>query len=83
MSFNTVDYIAFFTFSVTDVFNLTTELIKLIEYIHTYIHTYIYLNYYYLFIYLFTIYLTARSRTQRQTDGQTNIEKYSTEKHKN
>jgi len=50
MSFNTVDFIAFFTFSVTDVFNVTTELTKLIE---TYIHTYIYLN------------LTARSRTQR------------------
>ena len=48
MSFNTVDFIAFFTFEVTDVFNVTTKLTKLIEYIHTYI----YLNY------------TARSRTQ-------------------
>jgi len=31
MSFNTVDFIAVFTFSVTDVFNVTTELTKLIE----------------------------------------------------
>jgi len=34
MSFNTVDLIAFFTFSVTGVFNVTTRLTKLIEYIH-------------------------------------------------
>jgi len=38
MSFNTVDFSALFTFSVTDVFNFTTELIKLTEYIHTYIY---------------------------------------------
>ena len=34
MSFNTIDFIVFFTSSVTDVFNVTTELTKLIEYIH-------------------------------------------------
>ena len=37
MSFNTADFIAFFTFSVTDVLNFMTELTKLIEYIHTFI----------------------------------------------
>ena len=66
MSFNTVDFIEFFTFSVTDVFNFTTELTKLIEYI-TYIH-------------LFELDHKIQNSI-RQTDGQTNIEKYSTEKH--
>jgi len=61
MSFNTVDFIAFFTFSVTAVFNVTTELTKLIEYIHTYIH-------------LFELDRKIQNII-RQTDGQTNIEK--------
>ena len=38
MIFNKVDFIAFFTFSLDDVFNATTELTKLIEYIYTYIY---------------------------------------------
>ena len=63
MCFNTVDFFAFFfTFSVTDVFNVTTELTKLIEYIvFTYTH-------------LFELDHKIHN-TIRQTDGQTNIEK--------
>ena len=57
MSFNTVDFIAFFTFSVTDVFNVTNELTKLIEYIQS------------TDIHLFELDCKIQN-TIRQTDGQ-------------